>query len=128
MDNFITQKAISVFNSLRDNLLKPMAKEITQKQDENCEKIIKNIMQQQAEATKGKSALEAKITELENLYRQTGNNQADKIIAELSEQIKSLQNNQINLQQDFQKNMGYIKIFLILTVVLQIALAMFLSR
>ncbi len=85
-------------------------------------------MQQQAEATKGKSALEAKITELENLYRQTGNNQADKIIAELSEQIKSLQNNQINLQQDFQKNMGYIKIFLILTVVLQIALAMFLSR
>lgn len=128
MDNFITQKAISVFNSLRDNLLKPMAKEITQKQDENCEKIIKNIIQQQAEATKGKSALEAKITELENLYRQTGNNQADKIIAELSEQIKSLQNNQINLQQDFQKNMGYIKIFLILTVVLQIALAMFLSR
>lgn len=128
MDNLITQKAISVFNSLRDNLLKPMAKEITQKQDENCEKIIKNIMQQQAEATKGKSALEAKITELENLYRQTGNNQADKIIAELSEQIKSLQNNQINLQQDFQKNMGYIKIFLILTVVLQIALAMFLSR
>jgi flagellar capping protein FliD len=59
MNETIDQKATSILAGVRDNLLKPMAKEIEQKQQNNCDELIKAIGEL-------KSALESKIAMLEN--------------------------------------------------------------
>ena len=59
MNETIDQKATSILAGVRDNLLKPMAKEIEQKQQNNCDELIKAIGEL-------KSALESKIAVLEN--------------------------------------------------------------
>ena len=59
MNEQIEQKATSILAGVRDNLLKPMAKEIEQKQKNNCDELIKAISEL-------KSALESKIVVLEN--------------------------------------------------------------
>ena len=59
MNETIDQKATSILAGVRDNLLKPMAKEIEQKQQSNCDELIKAIGEL-------KSALESKIAMLEN--------------------------------------------------------------
>ena len=59
MNETIDQKATSILAGVRDNLLKPMAKEIEQKQQNNCDELIKVIGEL-------KSALESKIAMLEN--------------------------------------------------------------
>ena len=57
MNETIDQKATSILAGVRDNLLKPMAKEIEQKQQNNCDELIKAIGEL-------KSALESKIAVL----------------------------------------------------------------
>ena len=59
MNKQIEQKTTSILAGVRDNLLKPMAKEIEQKQQNNCDELIKAIGEL-------KSALESKIAMLEN--------------------------------------------------------------
>ena len=59
MNEQIEQKTTSILAGVRDNLLKPMAKEIEQKQQNNCDELIKAIGEL-------KLALESKIAVLEN--------------------------------------------------------------
>ena len=59
MNEQIEQKTTSILAGVRDNLLKPMAREIEQKQQNNCDELIKAIGEL-------KSALESKIAVLEN--------------------------------------------------------------
>lgn len=59
MNDSINQKATSILAGVRDNLLKPMAKEIEQKQQESCLELLKAISEL-------KSSLEEKMVVLEN--------------------------------------------------------------
>lgn len=59
MNDQFEQKASSILAGVRDNLLKPMAREIEQKQQNNSAELIKAI-------GKLKSALESKFVVLEN--------------------------------------------------------------
>ena len=59
MNNHTDQNATSILAGVRDNLLKPMAKEIEQKQQDSCLELLKAISEL-------KSSLEEKMTVLEN--------------------------------------------------------------
>ena len=59
MNNHTDQNATSILAGVRDNLLKPMAKEIEQKQQDSCLELLKAISEL-------KSSLEEKIVALEN--------------------------------------------------------------
>lgn len=70
MNETIDQKATSILAGVRDNLLKPMAKEIEQKQQNNCDELIKAISELKFDLESKISALENKIAEFEKFQRE----------------------------------------------------------
>ena len=70
MNETIDQKATSILAGVRDNLLKPMAKEIEQKQQNNCDELIKAIGELKSALESKIAVLENKIADLEKLQRE----------------------------------------------------------
>ena len=70
MNETIDQKATSILAGVRDNLLKPMAKEIEQKQQNNCDALIKAIGELKSALESKIAVLENKIADLEKLQRE----------------------------------------------------------
>ena len=60
-----------ILAGVRDNLLKPMAKEIEQKQQNNCDELIKAIGELKSALESKIAVLENKIADLEKFQRET---------------------------------------------------------
>lgn len=71
MNEQIEPKATSILAGVRDNLLKPMAKEIEQKQQNNCDELIKAIGELKSTLESKIAVLENKIADLEKFQRET---------------------------------------------------------
>ena len=71
MNEQIEQKTTSILAGVRDNLLKPMAKEIEQKQQNNCDELIKAIGELKLALESKIAVLENKIADLEKFQRET---------------------------------------------------------
>ena len=75
-DNFETT-ATSILAGVRDNLLKPLAMEIEQKQQESCDSLVKAVADLKSALEAKISALEIKIAELEKLQREAEKQRSD---------------------------------------------------
>lgn len=71
MNDQFEQKASSILAGVRDNLLKPMAREIEQKQQNNCAELIKAIGELKSALESKFVVLENKIADLEKFQRDT---------------------------------------------------------
>ena len=71
MSNEIEQKATSILAGVRDNLLKPIAREIEQNQNDSCEELKQTIADLKSILETKISILEAKIVAVEKFQRDT---------------------------------------------------------
>lgn len=71
MSEYKEQPQLSILAGVRDNLLKPMAKEIEQKQQNNCDELIKAIGELKSTLESKIAVLESKIADLEKFQRET---------------------------------------------------------
>ena len=71
MNEQFEQKASSILAGVRDNLLKPMAREIEQKQQSNCAELINAIAELKSALESKIAVLDNKIADLEKFQRET---------------------------------------------------------
>ena len=76
MSNEIEQKATSILAGVRDNLLKPMAREIEQTQNDSCEALKQTIADLKSILETKIASLETKIAALEKFQRDTESERA----------------------------------------------------